>query len=56
MTSRFRISLPVVVILALTATPVLGAENGQSVATHHHYKLIDMGTFGGRRVTSIRSI
>ena len=47
MNSTFQMSLSVVVILALTATPVFGAENSQGVATHHHYKPIDMGTFGG---------
>jgi probable HAF family extracellular repeat protein len=47
MNSRFRIRVSVALVLALTTTLVLSAQNRQTVARHHHYNLIDMGTFGG---------
>src|SRR5215469_1627171 len=47
MKSRFSIRLIAVSVVALAAAFRLAAQDTQNPSKHHHYKLIDMGTFGG---------
>jgi len=57
MKSRTLASTTAVVLLAGLAVPVQPAAQGNQANKHHHYKLVDIGTFPGlsiynRRVTS----
>ena len=47
MTSRFLTLLTAITLSAPLAMPVRLAAQGKQNDKHHHYKLIDMGTFGG---------
>ena len=45
---RFSVGLGAVTLIAALTVPAwLAAQDTSDKPKHHHYKLIDMGTFGG---------
>jgi predicted methyltransferase len=54
MKSRFSSRIAAVTLFAVLAIPArLAAQENQDNHKHHHYKLIDIGTFGGPNTYSL---